>query len=234
MDEGIGKMIERLKRNGAYDNTMILFLSDNGGCHERISGRIKSDTKDSSLALKAQAGPSGSYVSYGKPWANLSNTPFRLHKSTIYEGGISSPLIVKNATQKQGKGGQTRQGELLTGPRYITDLMPAMLHAAGIKYPKSWQNQPLEGMEGNERLDKPNTKPYCWEHYGSRGVRAGQWKLVSLNLTSWELYDIVADRTEQKNLATAKPEVVKELAAVWDTWAAKVKVLPKLGARVGE
>jgi arylsulfatase len=166
----------------------------------------------------------GSFVSYGLPWANASNTPFRLYKHWVHEGGIATPLIVR------WPAGIRRPG-LVHEPGHVVDLMATCLDAAGVEYPRTFEGRPIEPLDG--RSLRPlfegkslGERPLFWEHEGNRAVRRGRWKLVATHKGAWELYDLEADRTESVDLASRHPELVRELAAAWDGWARGSGVLP--------
>lgn len=219
MDEGIGKMVKTLKEAGVYDNTIIIFLSDNGGCHETIGGRLKREVTDTIAAKLLPPGPKGSYVAYGRSWANLSNTPFRFHKATIYEGGVASPLIAKLCgNPKQQSSGWVRR------KAYITDIFGSLKEQCGLNSkPNSRTQYPLV----RAVLFRTPQQPYYWEHNGSRGVVMGNLKLVSLKNKDWELYDLSKDRMEQNNLAFGSPARVTQMKKMWQDWADAVQVYPK-------
>jgi arylsulfatase len=171
-------------------------------------------------------GPEDTYIAYGLNWANVSNTPFREYKHFVHEGGISTPLI---AHWPQGI---QRHGELETQPGHLIDLMATCIDLAKADYPSRVGDesiQPLEGVSlapafGGQPLSRPN--PIFWEHESNRAIRAGQWKLVAKENQPWELYDMVADRTEMHNLVNQRVELARDLAAQWDAWAARANVLP--------
>lgn len=217
MDTAVGRFVEGLRQRGALDNTLILFLSDNGG--------------------NAEAGPDGRYVGQhpgsedsnvycGQSWATLENTPFRRYKHYNHEGGISTPLIAHWPARISG-GGQFR-----AQPGHLVDIMATCVDVAGATYPKEFKGKPIQPIEGRSLLPAFENKPVqrdalFWEHEGNAAVRVGDWKLVRLGRNGpWELYDLKADRTEQHDLAAAQPERVKELAAKWDAWADRAQVKP--------
>lgn len=216
MDQGIGRIIAKLKETGQFDNTLIFFFADNGGCHEGVNRNEEPD---------APIGTKGSYQSYGLPWANASNTPFRMFKHWVHEGGISSPLIVHWP-------GHVKAGAInRTEVTHLIDIMPTVLAASGAAYPaerKGRKITPLEGksllpvLEGRQR--EPHQAIF-WEHEGNKAVRAGQWKLVSADGGKWELYDMSVDRAELNNLAAKMPEKVAELSALYDAWAKRAGVV---------
>jgi arylsulfatase A-like enzyme len=222
MDRGVGRILETLERRGMDRTTLVVFLSDNGGCAEEIGpeGRARHfplKTRDGrpirlGNGTDIQPGPEDTYASYGLEWANASNTPFRLFKSFVHEGGIATPFIARWP-------GVIEPGTIRHQVGHVMDLMPTLLAAAGAR------PRPLEGRDlfhGN--LDEPRT--LCWEHEGNRAVRQGDWKLVAVLGEPWELYDLGKDRSELRNLAAAHPERVRALASLYDGGAARSGVKP--------
>jgi len=256
MDQGIGRIVEALKKTDQFDNTLILFLADNGGCAEEYgSGRVAPDP-DKPVVLKPMApgelqtrmqpshtrdgrpvrvgrgvmpGPADTYIAYGLPWANASNTPFRLYKHWVHEGGISSPLVVHWPRGIPAE----RHGRLYHEPGHLIDLMATCVDLGGADYPQRVNGHPITPMQGvslrpaftGESLAR--TAPIFWEHEGNRAIRQGQWKLVARGAKGpWELYDIQADRTELNNLAEKYPERVQAMAERWEAWAIEAKAKP--------
>jgi arylsulfatase len=218
--------MQALKKNGFAENTMVVFMADNGGCAEYLS------TMDTSLSA---LGTDSSYESYRGNWANLSNTPFRLFKTRLHEGGIHTPFIVS------WPGHIAKQGTVVdNAPAHIIDLMPTFLDAAGAAYPKVFNKQPTKPLNGvslvavfkGETLANRNL---YWEHQANRAIRMDDWKLVSMSTEEspyvgpWELYDLKADKTERVNLALKYPEKVKELETAWNKWASENNVFPLNG-----
>ncbi len=214
LDRTIGRLLDELKQLGVEQNTLVIFLSDNGGAAEDPNRGDKS----------APIGSRDSFRGYARPWATVSNTPWRRHKVTAYEGGISTPLIAR------WPGGipPERYGSLVREPAHVTDLLPTFLELAGARYPVKDTLQPegqsilkmLQGGRGNP------DRTFCWEHEGNRAIRKGNWKLVALGPGHpWELYNIETDRIESLDLAKARPDMVKELAAEYDRWAARCGVI---------
>jgi arylsulfatase A-like enzyme len=253
LDQNVGRIIAELKRTGRFENTLIFFLADNGGCAEEYGSRgpIKPDpskviplrpmdpealqpdmqpkvTRDGRpvrTGYGIMPGPADTYISYGKPWANASNTPFRLYKHWVHEGGISTPLIAHWPAHIKA------QGELRRQPGHLIDIMATCVDVAGATYPSEYKGQKITPMEGKSLLPAFDDKPIereaiYWEHEGNRAVRQGKWKLVSKRPGGWELYDVEADRTELKNLAGQYPEKVDQLKAMYKAWAARCGVLP--------
>src|SRR6185436_19532531 len=231
MDRGVGRVVAKLRDLGKLENTLLLFLSDNGGCSEDITGKdrwqeddIPKKTADGRPIRIGNhpsivPGPPDTFASYGMEWAGLSNTPFRLFKSWVHEGGISTPLIVHWPRGLRAKG-------LFHAPGHVIDLLPTCLQAAGAEYPSA--RPPLEGRSLLPLLAgaAPARRPLFWEHEGNRAVQFGNWKLVAVNKEPWELYDLASDRTELRNRASDVPDVVRDLAARYDAWAQRCGVLP--------
>ena len=224
MDAAVGHLVAGLKQRGALDNTLILFMSDNGGNAESgVPGRLEG----------LNPGDAESTVFVGQCWATLNNTPFVRYKHYTDEGGIATLLI---AHWPQGIG-KARDGRLETQPGHLIDIMPTCLDAAGASYPRTYGGHaitPLEGVSlrpafSGKKLGR--TQPIFWEHESNRAVLDGPWKLVALAGMPWRLYDTLADRTEQHDLATAQPVRVRTLAGEWDAYAARANVLPLGGWR---
>ena len=235
MDQGIGKIVTALRKRGNFDNTLVLFLSDNGGCDEAPGlpwiSRFATDQEDTSRwgnRTDVQAGPRGTFQSYGIPWANASNTPFRRYKSEVHEGGIATPLV---AHWPAGIGSALR-GRLVEDPGHVIDLMATSVDLAGTGYPAAHggrEVQPMEGVSLRPAFEgKPlaRGKPLFFEHEGNRAITEGSWKLVSMAGKKWELYHLKADRTEQQDLAGEQPERAERMAALWTEWAKRAMVIP--------
>lgn len=245
LDQGIGKLVSALEEQGMLENTIIFFLSDNGGDNtEHLNGMIgesgkpwsvmkyvplytrKGDVVISGDYPGVVLGPENTYGSYGLRWANLSNAPFRKFKTYVHEGGIASPLIVHWPNGKIGR------NELRKQPAHIIDIMPTILELAATDHPTTHRDRTTIPLDGHSLLpilvdDEKAEDTYYWEHQGNKAVRAGDWKLVSaLGNGTWELYDMAVDRTENYNLASRYPEKVNELEAIYDQWAAESNVIP--------
>ena len=223
MDKAVGTLVEDLKKRGELDNTLILFMADNGGNAE--SG------PDGRTGGQAPMGGPQSMVFVGLNWATLQNTPFQYFKHYTEEGGIATPLI---ASWPKGIDPKLN-GSFVREPGHLIDVMPTVLELAGAKYPREFQGHAIVPVEGRsmvpafsgEKLTRG--KPIFWEHEGNRAVRDGQWKLVARWGTPWELYDMAKDRSETKNLAAAHPDIVARMTKQYEDWAASsfVDVWPK-------
>lgn len=220
MDQNIGKLVNHLKKTGQLDNTLLVFLSDNGACQE---GGILGGGKLSDINVPTKAGA----ISYGAVWANASNTPFRGFKHVSYEGGISTPLIVHYPA------GIRQKGKLTATPAYLIDIMPTFLDVSGARYPTEAKGQLIQPMEGKSLmpvLTKGTRQLHeymYWEHENHRAIRFGNWKAVGMIGQPWELYDLKSDRTEQKNRAAEQPKLVSKLDRQWNEWANSHHVFPK-------
>ena len=167
-----------------------------------------------------------SFQSYGLAWANASNTPFRLFKQQVHEGGIATPLIAHWPA-----GLETAPGALSQAPGHVVDVMPTLLELAGASHPRARAGRPSRELRGESlvpllRGGRRERGPIFWEHQGNRALRQGRWKLVSRWPGGWELYDLEADRTELHDLADAQPERVRELAALYEVRARSAGVTP--------
>lgn len=232
LDRAIGRLLDELRRQGRLDDTLIVFLSDNGASAEELP--IGTDEtfvlKDRSMRVGTRAGepvrfgnypeivPGGedTYASYGVPWANLSNTPFRRYKRWVHEGGISTPLIVSWPE------GELAEGAIVDLPAQLVDIAPTILAATGVDDMHTEGRSLLSAFAG----ESMEPVPLYWEHTGNAAVRVGQWKLVRSFPEGWELYDMATDRSELDDLAASHPELCEELSTLWQGWADRVGVLP--------
>ncbi|MBM3992794.1 MAG: arylsulfatase [Planctomycetes bacterium] len=216
MDQGIGKIVAALKKTGQLDNTLILFLADNGGCAEVIE-----------RGKGGELGGPDSYSSYGQGWAWLSNAILRLFKHWVHGGGVSSPLVVH---WPEGIPERSR-GELRRQSGHLIDIMATCIDVSGAAYPKEYQGNKITPLEGKSLVPAFNNQPIereaiYWEHEGNKAILVKNSKLVSRFPGPWELYDLNADRAETTDLAAREPQRVKELAAKWQAWAERADVLP--------
>ena len=217
MDTAVGRLVAALKQRGALDNTLILFMSDNGGNAESgPRGRLEGDFP----------GAAYSTVFCGQSWATLENTPFRRYKHFNHEGGISTPLIA------HWPAGIAAHNELRQQPGHLVDVMATCVDLAGAKYPMEFKGQPIQPMEGRSLAPAFANQPIArealyWEHEGNAAIRVGDWKLVRLGRDgTWELYNLKTDRTELHDLAGTAANRAKELATKWEAWATRTNVKP--------
>lgn len=209
MDREIGRVIAQLKTMGAYDDTLILFASDNGASAEQI---IRGDGHDPASV----PGSATSYLGIGPGWSSAANTPLRRHKSWVHEGGIATPLIV------HWPAGIRARGELRHTPGHLIDIVPTLLELAHVAAPTSWngeQRPPLSGRSLVPAFARDVTVPrefIYFEHIGNRGLRQGDWKIVASGPEApWELYNLARDRLETRDLAAKHPDKVTALSSIW-------------------
>lgn len=246
LDQGIGRILSTLEKNNIRENTLVMFLSDNGGCAERLSDAwarlpaIPEKTRDGRPVAvgnkpDVMPGPPDTYQSYGIGWANASNTPFRLYKHWAHEGGIATPFVISWPQIIENPGNLHQQSG------HIIDLMATCLHAADIGYPENYSGNSIIPLEGQSLLPALKGKPYNehevlgWEHHGNKALRKGAWKIVHRRSTkwkwekgdpgTWELYNLEDDRTEMNNLAQANPEKLAELKDAYNDWADRTNVV---------
>ena len=263
MDEGIGKIITALEKKGELENTVIFYMHDNGGCAETVetdkpakplteAQKVLKPTPQDAIFLDKKPeytrdgrfvqsgrgvmpGDANSWSTYGEEWANVSNTPFRSYKQYTLQGGIASPLIV------HWPKGIAAKGQLRTQPSHLIDIMATCLAITGLEYPKQFNGNEIQALEGKSLVPAFTNKPVArdfifWEHSANRAIRIGDWKLVSktgkqktfgeADENKWELYDLKNDPTERINLAAKYPDKTKEMAQKWETEAIRTKAKP--------
>lgn len=219
MDQGIGRILEKLRDIGEYDNTVVMFLSDNGA--------VSVDLDDWNIEeANGPIGSRNSWEAYGASWGNVSNTPFRLYKRWVHEGGIATPLIVHwpNEIKKHRLNNQVG---------HVIDIMPTLLDLAGVQYPTNYEGKKRLKQEGISLApifkgsEVTEERTLFWEHEGNRAVRSGKWKLVSqYPENEWHLYDMEEDRTELSDLSNKNPDLTKDLIEKYQQWAERVGVVP--------
>jgi arylsulfatase A-like enzyme len=241
MDHGVGRIVGALTASGLLDDTLLIFLSDNGASDEGLpkvslekfkkrQDIVRTHTRDGREVRigntpDIRPGTEDTYASYGRAWANLSNVPFRYYKQWVHEGGIAAPFIV------HWPNGGLKNRSIVRTPFQLTDVLPTILEACGVHYPTSRAGQDVHAREGRSMLpalrgkDMPDGTLY-WEHTGNAALRRGRWKLVREFDKPWELYDLDVDRSELNDLASAHRELVRDLANAWQAWADRVGVIP--------
>jgi arylsulfatase len=252
MDQGIGRIVESLKATGQLENTLILYLQDNGGCAEThgrkppkrslpddivpmgkdelqtsmIPARSR-DGRPVRTGVAAMPGPADTYIAYGRNWANVSNTPFRESKSSNHEGGIATPLIA------HWPKGIAARNELRHEPGHLIDVMATCIGISGAEYPARFADHeilPMEGrsLAGGFAADRGVERALLFEHFGKAAIRKGPWKLVRAgDSRPWELYAIESDRTELNDLSKKNPEMLRELSELCEKEAARTYIYPK-------
>ena len=243
MDQRIGRILAQIEANGQSENTLVMFLADNGGCAEflmedtnapepsrysapTVDGRPMRIGNDPGIT----PGPDDTFMSYDLPWANASNAPFRLYKSWVHEGGISTPFVVHWPSKIDRPG-------IVHEPAHVIDITATCLDAAGAAYPSELNGNPITPLEGESLMPAirggrwARQQPIFWEYEGNRAVRMGRWKLVSEYPGAWELYDIDEDRTELNDLAARSRDRVADMVRLSDEWAARCGVLASMAPR---
>lgn len=241
MDQGIGRIVDKLKKEGELDNTLIVFLSDNGGCAEILEGveqwvskkevtiTLKGEKITPGLKPNIMPGPATSYMSYGPSWANLSNTPYRKYKKSGHEGGSATPFIMHWPNKLKKK------NSIKKDVASIIDLMPTILDISKTDYPTSYNGNKIQPMEGlslmpvfeGENLDRDE---WYMEHGRNKAYRKGSWKIAwsrDKDGQKWELFNLKKDPTERKDLAVKHPDILNAMIDRWYVWAKRVKVVRK-------
>ena len=238
MDQGIGRIVARLKEEQVLENTLIMFLSDNGGCAEFLAedtgkpdpSRYNIPTRDGRPMRVGNTpwimpGPADTFQSYDLPWANASNSPFRLFKHWVHEGGISTPLIVSWPAVIPAS-------TIFHEPSHVIDIAATIIEAAGATYPGKFAGHVIQPLEGESFLallsgEKwKRSQPIFWEHEGNRAVRDGQWKLVSRYPGAWELYDMSMNRTETRDLSEKNRAQTEKTQTLYEEWALRCRIRP--------
>ncbi|MCA9069883.1 MAG: arylsulfatase, partial [Planctomycetaceae bacterium] len=223
MDRGIGRVLKALDETGVADNTVVMFLSDNGGCASWPSYRKGQETAFEEYNKGIPVGDGRGYEFVGKGWGWAQNAPFRQFKTWCYEGGIATPMIVRWP-------GKVSAGSITHQVGHIIDFMPTLLELAGSEYPREFKGNTLLPLEGESLLpifhgkQREGHASLSWELYGNRAIRQGDWKLVwGASEKRWELYNLKRDRSETNNLAAKFPDRVAKMARDWEAWQEKVE-----------
>lgn len=238
MDQGIGRIIDALRDSDELDNTLIIFLSDNGASPEDAAGygpgfdRPSETRNGEKIAYptdkKVMPGPQNTFASIGPIWANVSNTPFRYSKSQSYEGGIRTPAVAF-----WPKGIQENKGGISRQVSHVMDFMSTFIELAQTAYPEEFEGRKITPTQGISLVpafegQQEGVRPALYnEHFGARYIREDGWKLVARNNEEWHLYRINDDETELNDLSGEFPEKKKEMEEKWQNWALNHQVLPK-------
>ena len=238
MDQAVGQILEKVKQLGREHNTLVMFVSDNGAGAEEIlpdwTGLHIPEKSSKGVAVRVGNDPQAvpgdelTYQSYGVPWANVSNTPFRSYKGSCHEGGIAVPLIVRWPAVIRPS---LATGDITREIGHAIDVAATCCDVAGVPYPRVHAGFPIKPLEGESLLPaflgkEMPLRPVFFEHEGNRAVRYGKWKLVAAAGGPWELYDMNADRTETTNVAAKNSQVVAKMTELFDQWADRVGVQP--------
>ncbi|SDW32424.1 arylsulfatase [Lutibacter oricola] len=241
MDQGIGRIIDKLKKEGEFENTLIIFLSDNGGCAETLQGVEKwVSEKEVTVTLKGKkvtpgnvsnlmSGPATTYMSYGESWANLSNTPYRKFKKSGHEGGVATPFIMHWPKKLKKK------NVLKKDVASIIDVLPTIVDISNTSYPLSYNGNKIQPMEGLSLMpvfkgENLNRDEWFMEHGSNKAYRKGNWKVAwskDKDGKKWELFNLKKDPTEQIDVAVKYPKRLSEMKARWFEWGKRVKVVKK-------
>jgi len=235
MDAGVGRIVRRLQETGQLDDTLVLFLSDNGAspeAYEQSGFDRPAETRDGRRVhyppdKSVPPGRDDTCFGIGPAWANVANSPLRYWKAETYEGGIRTPLIAH-----WPRGVKAPAGSLIEQVGHVIDLMPTILGIAGAEFPKEFHGgatTPPEGLSLLPVLAGGRREGHAmigWEHFGARALRQGDWKIVSRLNRPWELYDLSRDPTELHDLAPSEPDHRKQMATAWEQWAKRVNVYP--------
>ncbi|GET28033.1 arylsulfatase [Prolixibacter sp. SD074] len=225
VDQGVGKIIAALKKNGQYENTIIFVLSDNGASYERgyPPGFDRPGFTRDSTIIEYNSDHPGTETTWdyiGRAWASASNTPFRYWKKESYEGGSATPFIIHWPARLSGLA-----GTLNRGVAHVIDILPTCLDVAGAAYPDSINGEKTPKLEGKSLMPLILAKTKVlhdtlyWEHEGGRAIRIGDWKMSALPRHHWELFNLTSDHTETHDLSAKYPEKVKEMNQAWEKWA---------------
>jgi len=230
MDQGVGRIIQKLKDIGQYDNTIIFFLSDNGASFERgyPPGFDRPKFTRDSTMIEYNSDHPGSETTWnyiGRSWANALNTPFRFWKMESYEGGTCTPFIVN-----WPKGLKKQKNAVNRGVGHVIDVLPTCLELAGADYPETINGLKTNNIDGKNLLPmllgktKSIHDTLYWEHEGGKAIRVGDWKMSALKKSEWELFNLAKDRNESANLADQYPEKVQLMNSAWERWALQMKI----------
>jgi arylsulfatase len=235
MDQGVGRILKALREKGLENNTLVMFLSDNGGCAEFLQedGSVqdlifptrKGEIVHAGNIPGVMPGPEQTYMSYDLPWANASNTPFRMFKHWVHEGGISTPLLIR--WPEGAKCNRIDHNSI-----HVVDIMATILDATGVQYPLEYNGRAIKPLEGESFLPAirgetwERQTPIYWEHEGNCALRLKHWKLVKKYPGPWELYNLEQDRTEQTNRIKGEKPIAYKMIAEWEKWANRCGIVP--------
>jgi arylsulfatase len=211
MDREVGRILEELRRLDRLDNTLVLFLSDNGASSEIL---VRGGGHDRA----APAGSAATFLCLGPGWAAVANTPFRRHKSWVHEGGVSTPLIA------HWPAGNALRGAIRKGTGHVIDLAPTLLELAGLAPSAPADTPAFHGQSLAALLRtgaEPGPRRLWWLHEGNAAYREGDWKIVRARGKPWALHHIPTDRAEQTDLASREPELVTRLSLAWENELAR-------------
>lgn len=230
VDQGVGKIIQKLKETGQYENTIIFVLSDNGASYERgyPPGFDRPGFTRDSVIIEYNSPHPGAETTWnyiGNAWASAANTPFRYWKKESYEGGSATPFIVHWAKGLKGK-----ENTINRGVAHVMDMLPTCLELSGSNYPAEVNGLKALSPAGKSILPLVMGKTNAihdtlyWEHEGGRAIRIGDWKMSALPKGKWELFNLAADHTETSDLSEKFPEKLRQMDAAWNDWAKRLGI----------
>ena len=232
VDQNIGRIIAELKRRGIFDNTLIIFTSDNGASSENytIGDFDRHDrTRDGQMVVRNSPTPGGqlTYNYLHNGWAGAVNTPYRYWKTTQFHGGTAAPTIVHWPAGMA----EEKEGTIMSQPCTFLDVMPTCLELAGATYPSFYNGNSIKPLCNEARSFVPllqdkngwdDERTLYWEHERGKAVRKGNWRLTALANGGWQLFDLAHDLSETNNIAAEHPEKVREMKSLWNNWAKSV------------
>jgi len=232
VDQNIGRIIAELKRRGLFDNTLIIFTSDNGASSENytIGDFDRHDrTRSGQMVVRNSPTPGGqlTYNYLHNGWAGAVNAPYRYWKTTQFHGGTAAPTIVHWPAGMA----EEKEGTIMSQPCTFLDVMPTCLELAGATYPSFYNGNSIKPLCNEARSFVPllqekdswdDERTLYWEHEKGKAVRKGNWRLTALANGGWQLFDLAHDLSETNNIAAEHPEKVREMKSLWNTWAKSV------------
>jgi arylsulfatase len=243
MDQEIGKLLRTLESNGQLDNTLIMFMSDNGCSNENCQMYSPGDNDRPAEMRNGEPiiyprnkevlpGPENTCASIGPKWANVANTPFRFWKATMYEGGVCTPMVAY-----WSKGLKTKHGSVTAEPCHVIDIMATCLELSGATYPTTYNGNDIIPMSGKSfasvfKTGKRDQRHDIigFEHFREKALLSDDgWKIVQRPRSAemeWELYDLKTDRSEIHDVSAQHPEKVKEMVEKFKVWTEQCAVVP--------
>lgn len=239
MDDQIGRLLAHLKKTGKYENTLIVFISDNGAAGEDMADLVTKlapaakDWFDKTFDNRPENwGHPGSCIEYGPAWAQVSSVPFRLFKGVVADGGIRAPLIVSGP-------GVRHKGAIADSVLHVMDITPTFLESAGIEHPAKKTGSTValpQGksmwpiLAGRDRVTRTDAEWLGWELFGNRAIRQGDWKLLYLlkgagGTGNWELFNLKDDPAEMHDLSAKYPEKRDTMLKLWDEYVKRNGVI---------
>ena len=232
VDQNIGRIINELKRRGIFDNTLIIFTSDNGASSENytIGSFDRQDRTRSGQKVVRNSPTPGGQLTYNylhTGWAGAVNTPYRYWKTTQFHGGTAAPTIIHWPAGMA----KAKEGTIMNQPCTFLDVMPTCLELAGASYPSFYNGNSIKPLCNEARsfvslLQEKDSwddeRTLYWEHENGKAIRKGNWRLTALANGGWQLFDLAHDLSETNNVAAEYPEKVREMKSLWNTWAKSV------------